>query len=166
MVSSTHTRKLITEMVIMFNHFFLEDQFRGFSGSWSAGSFHHTTNSEPGSESPFSPVASSLGGNKAEGVLVPDPRSFSSSSEFSPTSSCRAPVSCCPTYESLVVSSDEDRDDLGWCGIVKIHAVCVLIVKAQLSPAAAESLLQRKEPSHSQSGRTGAKRIEVCVSKD
>jgi hypothetical protein len=32
-MSFTHTKKLITEIVMMFNHFFFDDQFRGFSGS-------------------------------------------------------------------------------------------------------------------------------------
>lgn len=88
---------------MILNHFFLDDQFIGFSGSWSAGSFHHTTNSEPGPGCAVSSVASFLGVNNAEGVLVPDPLSFSSSSEFSPASSCRGPGSGCVIYERLGV---------------------------------------------------------------
>lgn len=43
----TYTIKLMTEIVHMFVHFLVEDQFRGFAVSSSTGSFHHTTISVP-----------------------------------------------------------------------------------------------------------------------
>lgn len=43
----TYTIKLMTEIVHMFVHFLVEDQFRGFAVSSSTGSFHHTMISAP-----------------------------------------------------------------------------------------------------------------------
>lgn len=135
----------MTDIVMILNHFFLDDQFIGFSGSWSAGSFHHTTNSEPSAGCAFSIVASSLGGSKAEGVSAPDPLSFSSSSEISPASSWRGPASSCVSYERFGVVFDEDCNELGWCGMVKLQALDVLLAKAQLDSTTAENIWQREE---------------------
>lgn len=142
---STYTRKLITEIVMILSHFFLDDQFMGLSGSWSAGSFHHTTKSEPGAGCAVSLAASSLGGSKAEGVSAPEPLSFSSSSEISPASSCRGPASSCVSHDRFGVVFDEDCNDVGWCGMVKFQASCVLLVKAQLDSTTAENMQQRED---------------------
>jgi hypothetical protein len=48
---------VIEDIIAMVPHFFLSDQFFGFSGSWSAGSSHHTMFSS--FESPRSLLAGS-----------------------------------------------------------------------------------------------------------